>query len=60
MLTALDFLLHLAVISDENFNVFLKNKAKWFAKQLASLVYQYKAKAVKFPSKQFDTLSNIH
>jgi len=28
-----------------------KNKAKWFAKQLASLVYQFKAKVLEIPSK---------
>ena len=33
------------------------NKAKWFAKQLASLVYQGKAKVLEFPSKKSDTLS---
>ena len=33
------------------------NKAKWFAKQLASLVYQCKAKVLEFPSKKSDTLS---
>ena len=33
------------------------NKAKWFAKQLASLVYQCKATVLEFPSKKSDTLS---
>ena len=33
-----------------------QNKAKWFAKQLASLVYQCKAKVLEFPSKKTDTL----
>ena len=32
------------------------NKAKWFAKQLASLVYQCKAKVLEFPSKKSETL----
>ena len=31
-----------------------QNKAKWFAKQLASLVYQYKAQVLEFPSKKSD------
>ena len=34
--------------------LFKGNKAKWFAKQLASLVYQYKAKVLEFPSKKSD------
>ena len=34
---------------------FFLNKAKWFAKQLASLVYQCKAKVLEFPSKKSDT-----
>ena len=34
------------------------NKAKWFAKQLASLVYQYKAKVLEFPSKKSDTFGD--
>ena len=32
------------IISEHNYN-----KAKWFAKQLASLVYQCKAKVLEFP-----------
>ena len=36
---------------------FSQNKAKWFAKQLASLVYQFKAKVLEIPSKQSDTLN---
>ena len=38
----------------------LQNKAKWFAKQLASLVYQCKAKVLEFPSKKSDTLSETN
>ena len=33
------------------------NKAKCFAKQLASLVYHCKAKVLEFPSKKSDTQS---
>ena len=41
------------VKSDEDWNE-KRNKAKWFAKQLTSLVYQYKAKVLEFPSKKSD------
>ena len=37
--------------------VTIRNKAKKFAKQPASLVYQCKAKVLEFPSKKSDTLS---
>ena len=36
---------------------YYENKAKKFAKQPASLVYQCKAKVLEFPSKKFNTLS---
>ena len=46
-----------ACLAIANYELLYSNKAKWFAKQLASLVYQSKAKVLEFPSKKSDTLS---